>query len=133
MLEQDDIDALLASATDLAEETGAEVGVAEASPPPEPAASQPLLNVNHADVRRILHMRFPLVVVLAEKPINFEEILNWSTGSIVEFDCPCDSDLALMVGNKKIGRGIAVKVGEFFGIRISNTEPVGDRIRAMGG
>jgi len=138
MLEQDDIDALLASATELADETGAEVGAAVASsvpppPPSKPSAPRLPADVNSKEVERILGMQFPLVVVLAEKPITFREILTWNTGAIVEFDSPCDSDLHLMVGNRKIARGLAVKVGEYFGIRIYAPEPVEDRIRAMGG
>jgi flagellar motor switch/type III secretory pathway protein FliN len=56
-----------------------------------------------------------------------------TVGTIVEFEVPFDSELALQVANRTIGRGQAVKVGENFGLRITSIEPVPKRIDALGG
>lgn len=132
MLEQTDIDALLASATSLAEETGKELGApAPETPRPTPGPT-PARRVDGTELERILHMRFPLLVVLAERKMCLQDILGWTIGSIVEFEQPSDSEPTLAVGNRCIGNGQAVKVGEYFGLRITNMQPVTERIRAMG-
>jgi flagellar motor switch protein FliN/FliY len=64
--------------------------------------------------------------------MNFDEVLNLTVGSIIEFDRSSDSDLDLVVGNRQIGIGQAVKVGENFGLKVTRIQQVADRIQAMG-
>ena len=61
------------------------------------------------------------------------EIVNLTTGAIVEFEKPSDSPLDLMINNKCIGHGQAVKVGENFGLRVTIIGSVRERIQALGG
>jgi len=56
-----------------------------------------------------------------------------TVGTIVEFEVPFDTELALQVADRTIGRGQAVKVGENFGLRITNIASVPTRIDALGG
>ena len=44
-----------------------------------------------------------------------------------------DADLDLVLTNKCIGQGQAVKVGENFGLRVTDIRPVEDKISALGG
>ncbi|HSW46682.1 MAG TPA: FliM/FliN family flagellar motor switch protein [Phycisphaerae bacterium] len=83
-------------------------------------------------VSRILRLEVPVIVELATRSMPLAEILNLSTGAIIEFDKPADSDLDLMINNKCIGRGQAVKAGENFGLRVSNIGSLRDLIQAMG-
>ncbi len=53
--------------------------------------------------------------------------------AIAEFNKLGDSELDLMINNRVIGQGSAVKVGENFGLRVQSIGRVGDRIRSMGG
>lgn len=46
-------------------------------------------------------------------------ILDLTPGSIVEFDTPASSELDLLANNHLIARGIAVKVGENFGLQVT--------------
>jgi len=62
-----------------------------------------------------------------------EDILSLAPGSILEFPKHADEPLDLLINNKPIGHGSAVKVGENFGIRLSDIGPEKDRIEAMGG
>ncbi len=126
MLEQSEIDALLASAGD----GGIDIGGQETVSAPSP--EKPRIKINMSEIERILQMRFPVIVNLADRNMNLKQILQWTPGSIVEFDRSSDSELSLLIGNKKIGRGQAVKVGEYFGLRVTKLDPVEDRIRAMG-
>ncbi len=61
--------------------------------------------------------------------IGYEGIAN---SAIVEFDKPSDSELELLINNKCIGLGQAVKVGENFGLRITRIGSLHDRITALG-
>jgi flagellar motor switch protein FliN/FliY len=126
ILEQNDIDALLASAGDMGYGPDAESSSG-------PKRSGAAVQVDPRELRRILHMRLPVVVTLAERKLPFKELLEITPGSIIEFDRASDADPDLSVGRKKIGRGQAVKVGEFFGLRITDVNPIEDRIRALAG
>jgi flagellar motor switch protein FliN/FliY len=128
VLAQNDIEALLASAN---ESTGDEASQ-PASAGPRLRAPRKSVRIDPTELRRILHTRFPIIVTLAERKLPFQDLLKLSPGSIIEFDRASDAEPDLAIGNRKIGRGQAVKVGEFFGLRITNIEPVRDRIRALG-
>ena len=85
-----------------------------------------LTEIDDVDIH-FLHIRSPhsgaLPLVLTH---------GWP-GSIIEFDKLGDSELDLMINNRVIGQGSAVKVGENFGLRIQTIGRVDDRIRSMGG
>ncbi len=84
------------------------------------------------EVRRILRLKVPVIVKLADKKLALGEVVDLSPGSIVEFLKSADTSLELLVNNKTIGRGMPVKVGEKFGLRIDEIEAVKDTIQALG-
>jgi flagellar motor switch protein FliN len=84
------------------------------------------------DLKRILKLEVPVIVQLAGRSMPMSKILAISTGSIIEFEKPSDALLNLMINNKCVGYGQAVKVGENFGLRVSVVGSVADRIEAMG-
>lgn len=83
------------------------------------------------DVRRVLRLRVPLIVRLAHHSMPLGEILRLSPGTLIEFEKSGDSDLELMITNRVIGHGHAVKVGENFGLRIQSIGPVRERIESL--
>ncbi|RMH11722.1 MAG: FliM/FliN family flagellar motor switch protein [Gammaproteobacteria bacterium] len=85
------------------------------------------------DVDTILKLSVPLLVMVGERKMSVEDVLSLGPGAILELERPADSDLILMVNNKTIGSGQAVKVGENFGIKITHIDSAADRITAMGG
>jgi flagellar motor switch protein FliN/FliY len=89
-------------------------------------------NAQADSVNRILNIEVPIIVQLSERTMPLTEILNLTTGSIIEFDKPADSELELRVNNKCIGTGQAVKVGENFGLRVVRIGSLRERIQAMG-
>ncbi len=80
---------------------------------------------------RILQIKVPLMVVLAQRKMPVREILSMCIGSIIEFDKPFDEELELLVNNRSIAFGHAVKIGENFGLRISRIGDVRARIDAL--
>lgn len=84
------------------------------------------------EIRRILRLEVPVIVKLADKQLPLGDIIDLSPGSIVEFARSADTPLELLVNNKIIGRGVAVKVGEKFGLRIDELLSVEETIRTLG-
>lgn len=140
---QAEIDALLAEATSLATESQESVS---AQPPAATAGNQPTgrapevagtdapaaaFGAGDERVGRILQIKVPLMVVLAQRKMAVREILNICIGSIIEFAKPFDEELELMVNNRSIAFGHAVKIGENFGLRIVRIGDVMARIDAL--
>jgi len=86
----------------------------------------------NCELQRILRINVPVIVRLAQRKLAVAEVLNFDVGVVIEFDKTVDEPLDLMVNNKCIGRGQAVKVGENYGLRIMQIGPIAETIRALG-
>jgi flagellar motor switch protein FliN len=86
-----------------------------------------------ANLDQILKLDVPIVVRLGEKDMNVGSVLGLVPGSIIELPKNAQSELDLLVNNKAMGCGVAVKVGENFGIRLTFLGDIRSRIDAMGG
>lgn len=85
------------------------------------------------EVERILKLRVPVIVRLGERKLALSDILKLAQGNILELGKSSDSSLHLLVNNKVIGEGEAVKIGEHFGLRITSIGDVRQRVSALGG
>lgn len=84
-------------------------------------------------VTRALSLEVPLVVLLGERQMRAADVLGWVPGSIIELPKSADAELELLVNNKPIGFGQAVKVGENFGVRVSRIGDESERLDAAVG
>lgn len=84
-------------------------------------------------LERILALEVPIVVRLAVRVMKVSEVTALVPGAILELPKSSDSELDLLVNNRVVGTGLAVKVGENFGIRISDIGTAAQRVEAMGG
>ncbi len=84
------------------------------------------------DIKSIMSLEVPFVVVLGEQSLILNEIKNWIPGSIIELGKEAEEDLEIRINNKQIGEGSAVKIGENFGIQVNYIGDPKDRINAMG-
>jgi flagellar motor switch protein FliN len=84
------------------------------------------------DLRSILALEVPMIVVLAERPMKLADVVGLIPGAIIELPKRADEDLTISVANKPIGTGTAVKVGENFGVRINFIGDLKERIAALG-
>ena len=99
----------------------------EAAPPKE-------INLpDTPEIRRILQVQVPIIVRLADKIMPLGEIMQLQPGAIIEFSKVIGEDLDLMINNKCIGGGQAVKVGEKFGLKVTKITTLDKMILAMGG
>ena len=127
-ISQTDIDQLLSNAAppqtaDLSETKSAQVENCEPAPTPT--------ETRKVDLSRILGLSVPVCVVLAEREMCVEMILATKVGTIIEFDIPFDAELTLQAANQAIGKGFAVKVGENFGLRVTQAGSVAERLEAI--
>jgi flagellar motor switch protein FliN len=84
------------------------------------------------NLQRILAIKVPLIVKIAEKRMRIGEILKLSLGSVVQFEKDAYQHVDLMVNNSTIGLGQPVKVGEKFGLKITQIGDISEMIRSLG-
>lgn len=85
-----------------------------------------------SDLDRILKLEVPIIVRLGEKTVPVNDVVSMMPGTIIELPKSADSELELLVNNKVVGTGAAVKVGENFGLQINFIGDVQQRIAALG-
>lgn len=83
------------------------------------------------NLERILTLEVPISVRLGERGLRVSEVTAWSPGAIIELTKNADAELDLVVNNKVVGCGVAVKVGEKFGLRVTYIGDVKARAAAM--
>lgn len=100
--------------------------------PPASSPAPPPIAVDSPEVARLLKIRVPVIVQLASRRMSIAAIRRLSLGMIIEFHKNVDEPLDLLINNRPIGRGVAVKVGEHFGLNITEIGDTATRIRSMG-
>ncbi|MFZ4575243.1 MAG: FliM/FliN family flagellar motor switch protein [Phycisphaerales bacterium] len=83
-----------------------------------------------SNTEQVLRLEVPVVVLLGERQMTVNEILGLLPGSIIELPKNAESELDLIIANKPVGCGFAVKVGENFGIRLSYVGDPATRLTA---
>ena len=86
-----------------------------------------------SDLNSILKLEVPIVVEIGRRRIALGDVKSMVPGSIIELPKGAEEELELLVNNKPIGTGIAVKVVENFGLQISYIGNLKSRIEALGG
>jgi len=95
--------------------------------------AEPTRALNHDELQRILKLEVPVIVKLAERKLLLSEVMRLGVGAIIEFIKSNDEPLQLLINNKAIGVGEAVKVGENFGLRITQIGDIKQIIQSLGG
>lgn len=85
------------------------------------------------DLETLFKLSVPVIVQVGERNMAMDDVLALAPGAILELNKSSEAELELLVNNKPIGTGTAVKVGENFGIRISSIAPPQTVVKAMGG
>lgn len=140
IIDQDEIEQLLSQADTLVDASEQVVQTTAASAQAAAASAKKLENRQPTslyakagpELRRILRMKVPVLVRLAERPMKISRIRELSAGAILEFNKHVESDLELHIRNCPIGKGTAVKYGENYGLRVNAIKPRSARVSAMG-
>lgn len=83
------------------------------------------------DLKTLLKLRVPMIVRLGHRRLPLSHILRLAPGAIIELPQLSDEPLDLMVNNKVVGNGTAVKIGENFGLRVTQIGDPRDRLAAL--
>jgi flagellar motor switch protein FliN/FliY len=87
---------------------------------------------SNGELDRILQLQVPVIVRLAGRKLALSEVMRLGQGSIIEFFKRSDEPLELLINNRVIALGEAVKVGENFGLRITQIGDTRSLVRSMG-
>jgi len=83
--------------------------------------------------RSLLRISVPVSVHLASIKQPVSRVLNIGPGTIIQFEKNCEQPLTLCVGSQPLAEGEAVKVGEKFGIKLTQMILPGERFFALRG
>lgn len=79
----------------------------------------------------ILALDVPLIVEIGRRRMSVDDVVALGPGAILELNKSADDELDLLVNNKHVGQGNAVKVGENFGVRITTIGTARERLEAL--
>lgn len=126
-IDQSEIDKLLAGA------------MAEEEPPRRPFSavsaprSTPATRPQSPDLTRVLKLRVPVRVRIASQHLPIDSLRRLSIGTILQFEKSIETPLELLINNKVLGSGEAVKVGEHFGLRVGEIASPRERVLSLRG
>ncbi|MBN2212173.1 MAG: FliM/FliN family flagellar motor switch protein [Sedimentisphaerales bacterium] len=84
------------------------------------------------NVQQLLRMKVPVIVKVTEKKLRLKDVLKWNLGSIIVFEKDAYQNIDLMVNNATVGLGQPVKIGEKFGLKITQIKDPAETIRSLG-
>ena len=85
------------------------------------------------ELAAVLRLEVPVIVRVGGREMSVSEVIALMPGAIIELPKNADDELELLVNNKQIGVGAAVKVGENFGLRITQIGDLKQVIKSLGG
>ncbi len=86
----------------------------------------------HRDIDFLYDVPLQISVEVGRSKILLKDLLQMGEGFVVELDKLSGEPLDLYVNSRLIARGEAVKVGEKFGIRLTEIASQTDRIEKLG-
>lgn len=89
------------------------------------------MNPVSADLTTIMRLEVPIIIEIGARLMPVEALLSLVPGSIIELPKGIEEEFQIKVNNKAIGLGVAVKVGENFGVRIGCIGDLKTRINAL--
>lgn len=79
---------------------------------------------------QILRLEVPIIVRVGERTMPLADVLSLIPGTIIQIDKGSEEELDLLVNNRKVGSGAAVKIGENFGLRVTHIGDANERLAA---
>lgn len=83
------------------------------------------------EVQSILNLEVPVIVEIGRTRMSTRAVMALAPGKIIEIPKSSDDELEMLVNNKTVGTGIAVKIGENFGLQVSYIGDVRERLEAL--
>ncbi|MCC6748494.1 MAG: flagellar motor switch protein FliN [Deltaproteobacteria bacterium] len=86
-----------------------------------------------AGIDLLMDVPLQVSVELGRRRMLVAEVLKLGPGSVVELAKASGEPLDIYVNDRLVARGEAVMIGERYGVRITEIEPAGDRVRGISG
>jgi len=83
------------------------------------------------ELQAVLNLEVPVIVEIGRTRMSTRAVMALAPGKILEIPKSAEDELEMLVNNKTIGTGIAVKIGENFGLQISYIGNVRERLEAL--
>lgn len=77
--------------------------------------------------KSVLQVQVPVVVTLARKSMQLDQVLKLVPGMMIQFEKPFDAPMSLEVDDQPIAEGDVVKAGDKFAIRITQVSSPSER------
>lgn len=123
-IDQSEIDRLLAGATaEAVPQSPSRIAAPERRAPAKAAPG----------MSRVLKLRVPVIVRIASQKLPVDALRRLSIGTILQFEKSIEAPLELLINNRLLGTGEAVKVGEQFGFRVSGIATARERVLSLRG
>jgi len=114
------------------EESPAPAATSAAPPPSSSGTATPNRSSPSSTIDgHMLELPVTVSVRLAEKKIELRQLATITPGGLITFNKGCESLLDLYVNNHLYGRGEAIKVGEKFGLKVTEVGVQSERIRRI--
>lgn len=97
----------------------------------EPLVESKSSGVSNKNIDLILDVPLDISVVLGRTKKSIKDILNFSTGSLIELDKLAEEPVEVLVNGKTIALGEVVVVDENFGVRITSIVSNTERINSL--
>ncbi len=72
-----------------------------------------------APLETLLDVSLPVVIEIGRANMTVEEILQLSTGSVIQLERAVGEPVDIYVSDRKLAQGEVVVVGEHFGVRVT--------------
>ena len=89
------------------------------------------LNLLPNYARSLLKVPVPVSVTIAAMKQPIEKIRNFGPGVVIQFNKSCEDTLALEVAGQVVARGEAVKIGEMYGLKITEVVMPEERFKQV--
>ncbi len=89
-------------------------------------------NDKSQNLERILNMKVPIIVRIANKNMKVGEVMKLNIGTVIQFDQDAYQHIDLLVNNEIVGLGQPVKIGENFGLKITQLGDITHTIKSLG-
>ena len=98
----------------------------------EAVLSDAQTNEQPENLKRILNMKVPIIVRIAKKKMKVGEAIKLNIGTVIQFEQDAYQYIDLLVNNEIIGLGQPVKVGENFGLKLTQLGDITHTIKSLG-
>lgn len=73
----------------------------------------------NATLDALLDVSLPVTIEFGRTEMSVQEVLELSVGSVIQLERMVGEPVDILVGDRKLGEGEVVVIGEYFGVRIN--------------